>query len=169
MLRQTPRKTKMNPDKTPGDSGKMSTTLLVVIVGLLGGIAVGLQGPLASMVTQKLGTLESIFIIHIGGAIAGLTLLILLKGGGNLASWRSVPWYALVAGVLGLAMIGAIGFMIPRVGVSASVVIVVAGQILVSAILDHYGLLGADIRRLDLSRILGLAVVFAGVWLTVRR
>ena len=146
----------------------MSTTLLVVIVGLCGGIAVGVQGPLASMVTQKLGTLESVFVIHIGGALAGLALLLILRSGGNLGSWRSVPWYALLGGILGLAMIGAIGFMIPRVGVSASVVIVVAGQILVSVILDHYGLLGADIRPVNLPRILGLAVVFAGVWLTVR-
>jgi transporter family-2 protein len=145
----------------------MQLLILVTIVGLLGGVAVGLQGPLSSLMSQHIGALESIFIIHIGGAILSLIPL-LMMGGGNLGQWRSVPWYALGAGALGLVVLGGMIFMIPRVGVAAAVTLVVAGQLVVSAILDHYGLLGASVRHLDLSRAFGLLIVFAGVWLTVR-
>jgi len=145
----------------------MENTLLILIIGLAGGIAVGLQSPLASMLTQRLGTFESVFIVHLGGAIAALIPLLFL-GGGKLGQWRSAPWYALLAGVFGLVVIGAVGYMIPRVGVAASIITIVSGQLLVGTVLDQFGWLGATVRPLDLTRIVGLIVVMVGVWLTVK-
>ena len=145
----------------------MQTILVIILIGLAGGVAVGLQSPLASMISQRLGILESVFIVHLGGALVALIPL-LFYSGGKLAQWRSVPWYALAAGVFGLVVIGAISYMIPRVGVAASITAIVAGQLLVGTIMDHFGLLGAAERSLDPTRLLGLAVVLAGVWLTVK-
>lgn len=145
----------------------MESILLIILVGLIGGIAVGLQGPMASMISQRLGIFESVFIVHIGGALIAL-LPMLFNGGGKLAQWKELPWYTLVAGAFGLLVIGAISYMIPRVGVAAAIISIVAGQLLVSTILDHFGLLGAMGRPLDLTRAMGLAVVLLGVWLTVK-
>jgi transporter family-2 protein len=145
----------------------MESLFLITLVGLAGGIAVGLQSPLASMLNQRLGMFESVFIVHLGGAVIALVPL-LLYGGGRLGQWRSAPWYALCAGVFGLIVIAAISYTIPRVGVAAAITTIVAGQILVAALLDHFGLLGATVRPLDLPRLLGLAVVMMGVWLTVK-
>lgn len=146
----------------------MESILLIILIGLAGGVAVGLQSPMASMITQRLGIFESVFIIHVGGALLALVPL-LLYGGGKLAQWRSVPWYVLSAGVFGLIVIGAISYMIPRVGVAASITTIVAGQLLVGTILDHFGLLGAAGRAMDGTRALGLVIVLVGVWLTVKQ
>jgi transporter family-2 protein len=145
----------------------MDSVFLIILVGLAGGIAVGLQSPLASMLSQRLGVLESIFIVHLGGAVFALLPLLFLSGG-RLGQWRSAPWYALGAGFFGLIVIAAVSFTIPRVGVAAAITTVVAGQILMSTVLDHFGWLGATIRPLDAPRLLGLAVVMLGVWLTVK-
>ena len=145
----------------------MQALIPVVLIGLVSGIAVGLQSPLASMITQRLGMLESIFIIHIGGAIL-IAIPLILVGGGNLGNWRSLPWYALVAGSMGLIVVGGVSFMIPKVGVATAITLIIAGQLVISAILDHYGLLGVQARPMDLPRILGLLIVFVGAWLTVR-
>jgi transporter family-2 protein len=145
----------------------VESILLIIAIGLIGGIAVGLQSPMASMITQRLGIFESIFIIHIGGAIIALIPL-LVYSGGKLTEWRSIPWYVLGAGVFGLVVIGAISYMIPRVGVAAAITTIVAGQLLVSTVLDHFGLLGAVERSMDPTRAFGLAVVLVGVWLTVK-
>ena len=85
-----------------------------------------------------------------------------------MGNWRSLPWYALGAGSMGLIVVAGVSFMIPRVGVSAAITLIIAGQLVISSILDHYGLLGVDIRHMDLQRILGLIIVFIGAWLTVR-
>lgn len=145
----------------------MSAMLLVLLVGLAGGVAVGFQSPLASMIRLRIGTLESIFIIHIGGAVASILLLLLCRGG-HLAEWRTVPWYGLGAGLLGVVVIGAITYTIPRIGAAPAVVILLAGQLAVGLILDHMGFLGLDPRPITLTRAAGLAVVFAGVWLAMR-
>jgi transporter family-2 protein len=145
----------------------MESILLIVLIGLAGGVAVGLQSPMASMITQRLGIFESVFIVHVGGALIALIPL-LFYGGGKLGQWRSVPWYTLGAGVFGLVVIAAISYMIPRVGVAASIITVVTGQLLVGVILDHYGLLEATIRPLDVTRVIGLVVMLVGVWLTIK-
>ncbi len=145
----------------------MESILLIILIGLAGGVAVGLQSPLASMISQRLGIFESVFIVHVGGAVIAL-LPLLFYSGGKLSQWRSVPWYALGAGIFGLIVISAISYMIPRVGIAASITTIVAGQLLVGILLDNFGLLGASVRALDVTRVVGMAVVLAGVWLTVK-
>ncbi len=145
----------------------MESILLIIFIGLAGGIAVGLQSPMASMLTQRMGIFESVFIVHVGGAVIALIPL-LFYGGGKLSQWRSVPWYTLGAGIFGLVVIAAISYMIPRVGVAASIITVVAGQLIGGTILDHFGLLGVAVKPLDITRVIGISVVLFGVWLTVR-
>ena len=145
----------------------MESILLIILIGLAGGVAVGLQSPLASIMSQRLGTLESVFIVHLGGAIVSLIPL-LVYGGGKLGQWRTVPWYALCAGAFGLVVIAAVSYAIPRIGVAGAVTSIVAGQLLLSAMLDHFGWLGAAVRPLDPARLLGLFVLGVGVWLTVK-
>jgi transporter family-2 protein len=145
----------------------MQPITVIIIIGLLGGVAVGLQSPLASMLSQRLGVFESIFIVHIGGALIALIPL-LYYGGGKLSQWRTVPWYALLAGAFGLVVIGAISYLIPRIGVAGSIITVVSGQMLVGTILDHFGWLGAMEHPLTLTRAVGMGIVLLGVWLTVK-
>ncbi len=145
----------------------MSSLFVVVLVGLAGGVAVGLQGPLTSLMSQRLGTLESIFIVHLGGAIFSLLPLLAL-GGGKLGEWRDVPWYALGAGILGLVVLGGVSYTIPRIGVSTTVTLIVVAELITGALLDHYGLLGTAVRPLDFGRLAGMIVLFIGTWLIVR-
>ena len=141
--------------------------ILAVIVGLIGGVAVGLQGPLSSLMSQRIGTMGSVFIVHIGGAIiAGVLLLVL--GAGNLADWRKVPWYALVAGVFGVIVISAVSHTIPRIGAAATVTLIITAQLILSTLLDNFGLLGTSVRPFDLPRVAGIAVLLVGTWLIVR-
>jgi transporter family-2 protein len=145
----------------------MQALIPIIMIGLISGVAVGLQSPLASMITQRLGMWESIFIIHIGGAFLVAIPLIFLRGG-NLGDWRSLPWYALIAGSMGLVVVAGISFLIPRVGVAAAITLIIAGQLIISSVLDHFGLLGVQPRPMDVQRVIGLIVVFLGAWLAVR-
>jgi transporter family-2 protein len=145
----------------------MEHLMLVLIIGLAGGVAVGLQGPLTSLMSARLGTIESVFIVHMGGAVlAGLPLLV--TRGGNLGAWRSVPWYALAAGALGLVVLSAVSYTIPRIGVATTVTLIVVAQLVTAALLDHFGLLGATVRLLDPARLFGILILFAGTWLIMR-
>jgi transporter family-2 protein len=139
--------------------------LFVVVVG---GIVVAVQAQFIGLMDQRLGTLESVFITYAGGGLL-IMLIMFGSGGGNLANWRTVPWYALSAGATGLVIIGALSYTVPRLGLVPTFTILVASQFIVGAVLDHFGWLGATVRPLDLSRLAGIAVMLFGVWLTIRQ
>lgn len=145
----------------------MSNLALIIGIGLVGGIAIGLQAPLASMISQRLGVLEGVFIVHLVGTIAAAVALVFL-GSGRLGQWQTVPPHALLAGVLGVVVIGATVFNVPRIGVAAAVTLIIAGQLLVAATLDHLGVLGLAAKPLSLERVLGLGLVMVGAWWTLR-
>ncbi|MDH3296876.1 MAG: DMT family transporter [Gemmatimonadota bacterium] len=145
----------------------MTTLLLALAIAFVGGLAIGLQSPLASMMSQRIGSLESAFVVHLGGAlIASIPLLVM--GGGHLSKWREVPAYALLSGGLGLVLIAAISYSIPRIGLANTVAPLIAAQLVAGAVLDHFGLLGLEVRLLDPARAVGLGLLLAGVWLVTK-
>ena len=52
-------------------------------------------------------------------------------------------------------------------GVAPTITLVVAGQLMLSLLVDHYGLLGTEARHIDQTRLVGVVVLFMGVWLIV--
>lgn len=144
----------------------MRPIFFIVLIGLIGGLAIGLQSPMASLISQRMGVMESIFIIHAGGAVA--VLIPLLVFGSRLGQWRSVPWYTLGAGAFGLIVISSMSYMIPRIGIAGALITLLAGQLLVGSLLDHFGWLGVTQRIMDIPRLIGLGIVMLGVWLTVK-
>ncbi len=145
----------------------MSTLVVVLLIGLGAGALIGLQNPLASLLGSRLGLLEASFLTHLGGTLfAGLLLLLL--GGGSFSGWREVPWYGFLAGVVGVGIIAAVAYTVPRIGVTSAVTLMVTGQLLVGAIIDHFGWLGVTGNPLTPARGVGFGVLLLGTWLVVR-
>jgi transporter family-2 protein len=143
------------------------TLIPLIIIAAIGGIAVTLQAQFMGIMDRSIGTLESMFITYgTGGLLIGIAMLV--NRGGNLVAWKDVPWYVLTSGVLGLVIVGTIGYSTPRLGLVAALTILVASQFIVGALLDHFGILGAELRPLDMARLTGIGVMLLGVWLVIR-
>lgn len=140
---------------------------LALLVGFLGGVAIAFQSPLASLMSQRIGVIESAFVVHLGGALLAGVPIILLAGG-RLAEWRSAPPAALASGALGVALIASVSYTIPRIGLAATIAVIISAQLAIGAILDHYGALGIEPRAFDAVRAIGIAVLFLGTWLMTR-
>ena len=145
----------------------MGNSALLVIIAVIGGVTIALQAQMMGLLDKTIGTLEGVFITYAGGGLLISLVLILIRGG-NLGAWQSVPWYAYSSGALGLIIVGAIGYSAPRLGLVATFTIIVSSQFVVAALIDHFGVLGAATRPLDLSRMLGIALLLVGIWLTIR-
>ncbi|MGM0393727.1 MAG: DMT family transporter [Thermodesulfobacteriota bacterium] len=141
--------------------------IYLVIIAAIGGIAVALQGQLMGSIDKQAGTLESVFVTYGGGGFLIGIIMILLRGG-NLSGLSQVPWYTLLSGPMGLILIAAIGYSVPRLGLVPAFTILVAAQFATAALIDQFGLFGADIRPITLSRITGMLVMFLGIWLVMR-
>ena len=146
----------------------MSSLMVAVLLALCGGIAVGFQGPLASLVGQRVGALGSGFVLHLSGAlIAGL--LLLFSGWQAMSGVTQIPWYALMGtGACGVIVIAAFSLAVPQIGMMATASLIIASQLVVASLLDHFGLLGLAQRSISMMRLAGMGVLLLGAWMVLR-
>ncbi len=142
-------------------------TLLLVAIGLIGGIAVGTQAPIAGAMGQRVGGASSSLIVHIGGAVASLLLLVARRGE-LIHEWRNLPWYMLGCGAFGLVLYLSLSHTIPRVGATAAIALLIVGQLIAGVVIDHFGAFGITTRILDVNRIVAVALLLTGAYLLVR-
>lgn len=143
------------------------TDLTVLLIAVIGGVAVTLQGQFMGVMDQRLGTKESVFITYVIGGIV-ISFYLLANRFGNLKELRHIPWYAYTSGLLGLVIVGSISYAVPRLGVSRAFTVIVAAQFFVAVTIDHFGLFSAAVQPVTGARLLGLTLISAGVWLVVR-
>ncbi len=141
--------------------------ILTLLIGLLGGIAVGIQGPIASAMGQRVGGASGSLIVHVSGAVFS-ALLLTYRGGENIVAWRSLPWYMLLSGGFGLLLYLTLNHTIPRLGAAPAIVLLIVGQLTLGMIVDHFGWLGVPQRPIDLTRLIAAGLLFLGGWLMVR-
>ena len=143
------------------------STVFLISIAIMAGIAVTLQGQFMGLLDRGLGTIESVFVTYAGGGLM-ITLLMIAFRGGNLKNWQGVPWYAFGSGILGLIIVGSIGYVVPRLGVAKGFTLIIASQFMIASLIDHFGFFGAAVRPMDMMRSLGLGLMLLGVWLVVK-
>lgn len=134
----------------------MPPLVSLVAIAAAAGIAVALQGHVMGAMDRAAGTSTSVFVTYGGGALIAAALW--LSQAPSLATLRRVPWYSWSAGLLGLVIVGGIGYTAPRLGLGRTLVITVAAQLIAAILLE---------RTFDVRRLAGIAVVVLGVWLVV--
>jgi len=138
-----------------------------ILIGLIGGVAVGIQSPIAGAMGQKIGGTSSSFIIHLSGAIFS-AIFLFVRGGEKIRDWQTLPWYMLFAGVFGLILYQTISVTLPRLGSTMMIALIIIGQLLAGIVIDHFGLMGVVTRHIDLSRIMGVIALLIGGYLISR-
>lgn len=81
---------------------------------------------------------------------------------------RGLPWWMWTGGVLGAFFVWTSILVTRQIGVAAMIGLVVAGQMIASLVLDHYGLFHSPVRPATLTRVLGAGLVILGVALMTR-
>lgn len=145
----------------------MLETLLVILIGLVGGAAIGFQSPMAGAISQRLGGTAGSLFVHLSGTMFSAALL-LLRGGENIRNWRSLPWYVFSVGLFGLILYQTIAVTLPRLGSAAMITLIIIGQLIVGLLIDHFGWLGVTVHPISPTRVLGVLVLMLGGYLIAR-
>lgn len=145
----------------------MLSLLLTILIGILGGIAVGLQGPIASQMSQRIGTASSSLVVHVSGALLS-GLLLLARGGEDIRNWRSLSWYMILSGAFGVVLYLTLNHTMPRLGATTALALIIIGQLAMGILIDHFGMFGVAVRHVDLTRLVGAGLLIAGGYLIVR-
>ena len=139
---------------------------LAVLAGLAGSVQVAVMGRFGG----RVGVFEALsFSTAVQLAFSLLLLLVVRTGFGGLGGVFRTPAWMWIGGLMGLTVVTAITFAQPRIGATATIGILIAGQILMGAVIDRYGLFGVDQIGLSPVRIAGIALLGIGAALSLVR
>ena len=148
----------------------MSGSALAAVLAVAAGLAGSVQVAIMSRLGERIGVVEA--LAFAATLTAALAVVVLLVARGSLDGFSHAvrqPWWMLLGGVAGLLIVFAITYAGPRIGVTATVGILIAGQLAMGAVIDRFGLLGSDRISLHWPRLLGIALLAAGAALSLRK
>jgi len=135
---------------------------------VLAGIGIPVMATLNAGLGRGLGSPIAATAVLYALALA-LTLPALLASGVPArASFAATPWWFYIGAAFNVLYVLGITWAAPRIGVGTAVFLVLLGQLLATAVIDHYGLWGALRTTLSARRVAGIAVMAVGLWLAKR-
>ena len=148
----------------------MSNTYLYLLIALLAGAMMPTQAATNGKMASFVGSPVLAALISFAVGTIALFVYAFLSGEtlASLAAARNAPAIAWVGGFLGAFFVASAVILVPRIGVAMTFSLIIAGQMIVTLIIDHFGLLGVPVKEVSLARIGGIFLITAGVIL-IRR
>ena len=81
----------------------------------------------------------------------------------SLAFISKAPLWMWAGGAFGVYFISLALMLLPKLGASGFIALALAGQVMASLVLDHFGLFGLVERQMTLPRVIGAVLLVAGV------
>ena len=145
----------------------MPPTTIYAATMLAAGIGIPVLAALNSALGQRLGAPVAASTILFLVALSAVVVTLFVTGSAPaLAKATTAPKHLFLAGLLVAFYVLSITFVAPHFGVGNAVFFVLLGQLISAAAIDHFGLFGAQISPLSLTRAGGIGLMAAGVWLT---
>jgi bacterial/archaeal transporter family-2 protein len=144
---------------------------LFLLIALIAGTLM----PTQAAVNNKLSTFveHPLLAVLISFLIGTMALFAYIVASGiplspSMATLKNAPLIVFTGGLLGALYLTCVVFLIPRLGVALSFSVIIAGQMLVTLVIDHFGILGVPVHPLNWQRLIGIVLIITGVIL-VRR
>lgn len=141
-------------------------TTLAFFVGGLIPIQVGVNSELAKYINSPV--LAALVSFLVGGMCLIVGAVIFKAPLPTLNQVNSLPTWLWGGGLIGAAVVLGSILAGPKIGALALVSLLLAGQLVASIIIDHYGWLGFPIQKMNVQRLLGVLLLVGG-FLLVRK
>ena len=124
-------------------------------------IQFGINAQLARWVDSPLRA--SLVSFAVGTLVLLVAAIPLLRGWPGPAALDGAPWWIWIGGALGAFYVLGSIVAAPRLGAVTLVGLILAGQTVASLLVDHFGWVGFDEHPVTPGRVLGVALLAAGV------
>lgn len=132
-------------------------SFLVLLAGILQSAMMSFNGLLA----ESMSLWGVSFIVHFSGGL--LLVLYILLAVRERITLRGMPWYLYSAGFFGVLLVSVSSWCVGILGAAATTCLAVAGQLFISAVIDHYGLFRVPRVPFRLRRIPCFLMILAGI------
>ncbi len=143
----------------------MLNHILLLFVALLAGAMMPTQAATNNKMAVVTGSpILAAFLSFLVGTVA-LLVCVVVAGTPmtSLTAVKDAPPIAWAGGLFGAFFVTAAVLLVPRMGVAMTFSALIAGQMIVTLIIDHYGLLGVPVKEVSLARIAGILLIATGV------
>ena len=130
---------------------------LALINGVILAIMVFLNGLIASITGPYISTL----IYHLLGLL--LIILISIIKRNKFSNLKEIPLIFFLPGILSVVTILLNNIAIPKIGVTLAVGVGLFGQLVMSSLVEHFGLFEMPVNKLKKGKILGLSIISLGI------
>ena len=140
-----------------------------IALGLLAGAVLPVQGALNARLRAEVDEPVAVGAVSFVVATAAMALVLAIAlaatdaGRPRVEPLRGVPWWGWLGGACGATYVTSVFLLIPEIGAAPTIGLTVAGQQLASVVVDRHGLLRLPRRPITERRLLGVAVLLAGV------
>ena len=134
--------------------------IMAFVAGAFLPIQAGLNTRVGKLIESPVNASLVSFVV---GAFVVLAFSLVTNQHVTWAGLKTAPAYLWLPGFLGAFYVTTIILAFPRIGAPLTFGLVVAGQMIVSVILDHFKILVAQQQSIDIWKILGVLLVVSGV------
>ena len=138
-----------------------------IVIGFIGGAFLSAQSGVNSLLKVN-WVQNSILAAAISFTIGALTLIVWsaalrLKPPPLNQQYNNTKWYHWTGGFMGAYLVASSTFLVPIIGASTLVALILAGKLGSAVFLDYFGILGFKKKPITFNRVLGLALLVVGV------
>ncbi len=140
---------------------------LALAAGFAGSVQVAVMGRFG----ERIGSVEALVAnLAFSTLVASLVLLVVRQGFGGIGdAFRSPWWYWIGGGGMGVLVVFSITVCAPRIGATATIGALIAGQLAMGVVIDRFGLFGVEQVALTWPRLLGVLLLGVGAALALYR
>ncbi|MBT2680613.1 DMT family transporter [Bacillus sp. ISL-35] len=137
--------------------------IIMILFTFFGGITLSAQSSINGTLSRKAGTLETTLLTFLTGTMF-LAISILFFGKGNVLGILEVPKWQLSAAFLGTLYLLLTVMAVPRIGVIATNIAGIAGQLVIGVLIDHFGWFNSMVISLDMKRAFALLFMLIALY-----
>ena len=145
----------------------MDKGVAVVLTAIAGGL-VAMQAPINSKLGKAVGTFAAASISFLIGTAVLLAISAVRSSDVHLSGVSGLAWYYLIGGLLGAAYVTSVLVTVRTLGAGGVTAATIAGQLSTAVVLDRLGAFGLPEKPVTVGRVVGVALLAAGVFLVVR-
>ena len=144
--------------------------LLFIAAALAAGALMPIQGSLNAQLGKLLPhpLQSSLTNFFVGSLVLALMLVVIRAPWPTTGALTAISPHLFLGGVLGAIFVSIVLILIPRIGVLNVLAAALVGQLLISILIDHFGLFGVPVQPVSLSRVAGALSLAAGLALIQR-
>ncbi|MCU0447605.1 MAG: DMT family transporter [Microscillaceae bacterium] len=139
---------------------KIFWIVLVFVAGALLPIQAGLNGRMGQALQSPLWAVLISFLV---GLVAMLVYVLLMNDSLKVQQIGQIPSHTWVAGVLGAIYVSTVVLAFPKLGPALTFGLIVAGQLSISVLLEHFNILVQAPHSINWYRVAGIVLIVAGV------